>query len=249
MNKTLFLALIAFSIAIPGSLSAQTAAVDPSERLKEVLPAEVAERVLLTIAEARARELPAHALANRALKFAARGVDPLDIERSVYDHALRLDHARRLLSAARDGGASAEELEAGSEALRMGVNAEAISELARSAPSGRSLSVPLFVIGSLVDRGLPSDQALKRVLERLQARASDSELERLPSQTGGPASPGAAEGAAKGKGLSNRPGNAAGGAGRGSAAGGGRPASLPPNPGKGQGKGQGKGPDAPPGQP
>lgn len=247
MTKTLFLALIAFSIAIPGSLSAQAAAVDPSERLKEVLPAEVAERVLLTIAEARARELPAQALANRALKFAARGVDPLDIEQSVHDHALRLDRARGLLNDARDGGASAEELEAGSEALRMGVNAETISGLAKSAPSGRSLSVPLFVIGSLVDRGLPSDQALRRVLERLRARTSDSELERLPAQTSGePAAPGAAAGAAQSKGLVNRPGNAAGGAGRGPAAAGGRPASLPPNPGKGQGKGP---PNALPGQP
>jgi len=38
------------------------------------------------------------------------------------------------------------------------------------------------VIGSLIDRGLPSDAAHQRVLERLQARAADREIEQLPSE-------------------------------------------------------------------
>lgn len=231
MNKTFFVALVAFSLALAGSPSAQTPAVDPSDRLKEVLPADVAGRVLTKIAEARARELPAQALANRALKFAARGVNPLDIERSVSDHAARLEQARGLLDAERGERSNAEELEAGSEALRMGVDAGSISELARSAPSGRSLAVPLFVIGSLVDRGLPSDQALQRMLERLQARASDSELEQLPAQAQG----GQVGQKGQAKGLSKRPESSAGGRGR--------PASVPANPG------QGKKPEVPPGRP
>ncbi|HEX6252270.1 MAG TPA: hypothetical protein VFZ56_12680 [Gemmatimonadaceae bacterium] len=241
MTKSFLVALVAFSLIFAGSPSAQTQAVDPSERLKEVLPADVAGRVLNTIAEARARELPTQALVNRALKFAARGVDPLDIERSVSEHSLRLEQARSALNVPGQERASAEELEAGSEALRMGVGGSALSELAKAAPSGRSLEVPLFVIGSLVDRGLPSDEALRRVLDRLQARATDSELEQLSTQARG--GQGAAKGAqGKAKALSNRPEGAGGGAGRGSV-GGGRPASLPPNPGKG------KGPNTPPGQP
>jgi hypothetical protein len=241
MNKTFFVALVACSLALAGSPSAQTQAVDPSERLKEVLPADVAGRVLNTIAEARARELPTQALANRALKFAARGVNPLDIERSVADHSARLLQARAALDVPGLERANAEELEAGSEALRMGVDGNTLSELAKSAPSGRSLEVPLFVIGSLVDRGLPSDEALRRVLERLQARATDAELEQLSTQArGGQGAVKNAQGQAKA--LSKRPESAGGGAGRGSASGG-RPASLPANPGKG------KKPDAPPGQP
>jgi phage-related tail protein len=57
-----------------------------------------------------------------------------------------------------------------------------VSALAKSAPSGRSLAVPLYVIGSLIDRGLPSDQALQKVQERLQARATDADLQALPAQ-------------------------------------------------------------------
>jgi hypothetical protein len=241
MQRSFLTVLVAISLVFAVSPSAQTPAADPSELLREVLPADVAARVLNRIAEARAQQLPAQALANRALKFAARGVEAHNIERSVNDHAERLLQARDALLETRSTRPSDDELEAGSEALRMGVDGAAVSTLAKSAPSGRSLAVPLFVIGSLVDRGLPSDEALQRVLERLQARASDAELELLPAQARGrggrPAQTGRALGA------SRRPGSAVGGAGAGAAGSGGRPASLPPNPG------QGKKPVSPPGQP
>lgn len=165
--------------------SAQAPAQDPSDRLREVLPAEVAERVLAKIAEARSRGLPAEALEQRALKFASRGVRPEDIERSVTDHTQRMESAKQNIERARKGQANGEEVDAGAEAMRMGVDGAKVAELAQSAPSGRSLAVPLLVVGSLVDRGLPSDEALKRVLERLEARASDSDLERLPGEAGG----------------------------------------------------------------
>jgi hypothetical protein len=161
---------------------AQTPAKDPSDRLREVLPADVADRVLARIAEARARELPAAALEHRALKFAAKGVAPDDIERSVSEQADRMASAKQALETARGGKASADEVEAGAEAMRKGVDGAEVSALAKSAPSGRSLAVPLYVIGGLIDRGLPSDAALQKVRERLMARASDADLEALPEQ-------------------------------------------------------------------
>ncbi len=201
-------ALALAAVVSAGPVSAQTPAHDPSARLQEVLPPDVAQRVLATISEARARQLPAVALENRALKFAAHGVDPAEIERSVAEHAARMSQGRSLIAAAR-GSADADEIEAAADALRKGVDGQAVSELARSAPSGRSLAVPLFVIGSLVERGLPSDAALQRVHEGLMARATDAELQRLPevaaqrrpAQTGrevGTARSGGAAGAAGG---------------------------------------------------
>lgn len=175
-------ALVAATALSASALAAQTPANDPSARLKEVLPADVAERVLATIAKARARELPATALEHRALKFAAKGVAPKDIERSVADQADRMEKAKVALESRRGAKPSGDEIDAGAEAMRKGVDGAKVSELAKSAPSGRSLAVPLYVIGSLMDRGLPSDEALKRVQERLAARATDSEIEKLPAQ-------------------------------------------------------------------
>jgi hypothetical protein len=186
--RTIAAATVAMCVA-SGSLAAQATegsrtapARDPSARLREVLPSDVAERVIARIAEARARELPAEALENRALKFAARGVKPEQIERAVSEHAGRLDESKRALEGARPTRPSRDEVEAGAEAIRMGVDGAKVSELARSAPSGRSLEVPLYVLGGLAERGLPADEALTRVRERLEARASDAELERLPAQ-------------------------------------------------------------------
>ncbi|MDH5235469.1 MAG: hypothetical protein OEW77_10960 [Gemmatimonadota bacterium] len=173
-------ALGASMVLAPSPAVAQTPAFDPSARLREVLPADVAERVLARIAEARARELPAQAIENRALKFAARGVAPSDIEQSVVQQVERMSAAKGILESARPTNRpSADEIDAGGEAIRQGVDGSAVSDLARSAPSGRSLAVPLFVMGSLVERGLPSDEALARVRDRMLARASDAELEAL----------------------------------------------------------------------
>ena len=183
MNHIRSFAALVLAIALSGQSSvAQTPAKDPSARLREVLPADVAQRVLARIAQARERQLPAEALENRALKFAAKGVDPKSIERSVNEQAARMETARAALGNGRSTNPASDEIEAGAEAIRKGVDDASVSLLARSAPSGRSLAVPLFVIGSLTDRGLSSSDALQRVLARLNARASDAELERMPGE-------------------------------------------------------------------
>jgi hypothetical protein len=213
-------------------------ATDLSVRLKAVLPADVAARVLAVIADARARDLPAEALEQRALKFAAKGVAAPAIERSIAEQAQRMVRARDVLSRARGTRPLHDEVEAGAEALRMGVDGARVGELAQGAPSGRSLVVPLYVIGSLVERGLPSDHALDRVRERLQARATDAELERLSKEPNVPphatAPPGHANRPAEtGRDLAatKRPGSAGGGNGQGNGAGG-PPAGVPGNAGK-----------------
>lgn len=168
-------------------------AYDPSARLREVLPVDVAERVLARIAEARHRGLPAAALEQRALKFAARGIAPAAIERAVGEHAARQARAAEVLATARGARRPAgDEVDAGAEALRQGVDGATIAALARSAPSGRSLAVPLQVIGTLAARGLPSDQALARVQERLAARAGDAEVGALAADAPGRHAPGRA---------------------------------------------------------
>jgi hypothetical protein len=174
--------LLLATVLVAGKSEGQVPARDAAARLREVLPADVAQRVLGRIAEARARQLPAAALENRALKFAAKGVDPKDIERSVNEQAARMESARSALASGRGSTPAGDEIEAGAEAMRKGVDGASVALLAKSAPSGRSLAVPLFVVGSLTDRGLPSDQALQRVLARLQARASDADLETMPGE-------------------------------------------------------------------
>ncbi len=214
--------------------SAQTPARDPSARLREVLPSNVAQRVLARIADARAHQLPATALENRALKFAAKGVAPTDIERSVNEQADRMEMARAALASGRGSTPSGDEIEAGAEAMRKGVDGAAESLLAKSSPSGRSLAIPLFVIGSLTDRGLPSNEALQRVLARLKARASDSDLESMPGELPSQADAGQAR-AANNNGRNGAQGRPAG---AGPPASAGPPAGVPANGGSKSNPGQ-----------
>jgi hypothetical protein len=176
------LTAVALTLLVAAPSAARAQAHDPSDRLREVLPADVAARVLERIADARAHELPADALEQRALKFAARGVNPADIERSVAEQATRMAAARAALESTRGQKPSDDEVEAGAEAIRQGVDASGVSELAKSAPSGRSLAVPLYVLGNLAASGMPAADALQRVRDRLAARATDDEMEKLPAQ-------------------------------------------------------------------
>jgi len=216
--------LCAATLAAQGTGSAETQ--DPTVRLREVLPAADASRVLSIVERATANGLPGIALAQRALKFAARGVPSDDIVRAVGEQAARQAAGRALLDSVRAHGASGDEVEAAAEALREGVSGPDVSTLAKSAPSGRSLVVPLYVLGSLTARGLPSDQALQRVQQRLAARASDADLESLPQQAENArnGTPGAA---GRAIGLSHHP---SGESPAGAAAHGGPPPGVPANP-------------------
>ena len=88
-----WVSVLASVIAFSGA-SAQTPAADPSARLRQVLPADVADRVIARIAKARARELPAAALENRALNLAARNVSASAIEKSIDAQAKRMEKSR-----------------------------------------------------------------------------------------------------------------------------------------------------------
>lgn len=145
------------------------------ERLAEVLPESVRAQVLDRIEAARVRELPAQAMANLALEGVAKGRSADEVLAAVELLVADMGRAQEALQAA--GHRPAEgEIEAATAAMRMGVDGTSVSELARSGPSGRSLTVPLLVLGGLAERGLPSDEALAAVRDRLAARANDVEL-------------------------------------------------------------------------
>ncbi len=184
MTRTSWLrgALIAAALLIAAGAEAQAPGDPAAARLRQRLPADVASRVLARVADARAHHLAAEALEQRALKFAARGVAPADIERAVDEQAERMSKVKPVLDGARGRAASADEVDAAAEALRSGASASQIAELARRAPSGRSLAVPLFVLGDLATRGVPASDALHMVIDRLAAKTSDADFERLPDQ-------------------------------------------------------------------
>lgn len=164
--------ILLLTALLPVGLSAQE---DPVERLSEVLPDDVAEQVIAVVENARSQALPDQVVANLALEGVAKGRSAEEVLAAVETLVGDLSAAQAAIQAA---GRAPEtgEVEAATAAMRMGVDGDAISELAQSQPPGRSLAVPMLVLGSLTERGLQSDQALAQVAARLEAQADDAAL-------------------------------------------------------------------------
>lgn len=166
--------LVAATLFFASAASAQQAH-DPSAQLRAVLPAQVAEHVLATIADARAHSLPAAALEQQALRLARQGAMPAYIEKSVDRRAKNMKVAKSALEK-RGRKPSDAEVVAGAALLSKGVSGKQVSEWAKAAPSGRDLTVPMNVTESLMDRGLKSDVALARVHNSLVQKHTDRQL-------------------------------------------------------------------------
>ncbi|HEX9580491.1 MAG TPA: hypothetical protein VF970_05235 [Gemmatimonadales bacterium] len=165
---------------LPVMLAAQQV---PTDRLREVLPANVSDQVIAIVTDATAHGLPGRAIADRVLEGIAKGRSGEEVRAAALALAADLAGAHgALVGAGRTPDAS--EIEAGATAMSLGVDGATVSALAQSAPSGRSLAVPLAVIGALVNRELPADDALQAVLDRLNARASESDLTEMPGEAG-----------------------------------------------------------------
>lgn len=166
--------LIAATLMLASVASAQTPK-DPSAQLRQVLPAKAADHVLATIADARAHSLPAAALEQQALSLARKGTKPADVEKSVDRSAGNMKKAKASLEKA-GRKPSNDEVAAGGALIGRGADGAQVSAWAKSAPSGRDLTVPINVTGSLMDRGLKSDAALARVHAALLAKKTDRQL-------------------------------------------------------------------------
>ena len=164
--------LLAALVLLPVAALAQQ---DPVERLRDVLPESVVDQVVAIVQDARARGLPEQAVASLALEGVAKGRSGEQVRQAAEALTAQLTAARGAFDVA-GRPAAADELQVAATALAQGVDGAAISDLARSVPSGRSLRVPLAVIGGLTERGLRANQALEAVLTMLEERAPDGEL-------------------------------------------------------------------------
>jgi len=147
-------ALIALAIA---AASTTAAAQDP--RLVAQLDPATQQRVSAVIERARGASLPVEPLVDKALEGARKRAPAARIVEAVTSLAARLDSSRVAL-----GTASSEaELVAAAAALQAGVGTQVLSQL-RQERAGKSLAVPLVVLGDLVTRGVPHDTASALIL-------------------------------------------------------------------------------------
>jgi hypothetical protein len=182
LAPTLPAALAAQSVRSEAPVTAPDGSDETEERLRAVLPEAVALRVIRLAADAREHQRPGAAIESAALELRAKGAPPTLVERRVTLFARMLADAQEAMTRARDTVPSDAELTAAAAAISRGVATPALDDFVRAAPRERSLALPLFVVSSLVDRGLPPREALARVGARLAARATDDALLALPDE-------------------------------------------------------------------
>ena len=109
---------------------------------------------------AAADSLPMRALESKVLEGVAKGQPPEAIARVLTQLAGELRNARGALRAGLPGQAVTDgEIVAAATAERQGVPFDAVRGLWRSRPGRESLEVPVTVLGELVRRGIPVDEA------------------------------------------------------------------------------------------
>lgn len=168
MRRALTL-LAAAAVVAAGPLRAQE---DPRDRVRQAFSPEAAERILEIVDGAAEAGLPVEPLLNKALEGAAKRVPAPRVADAISGLAGRLGTAREALGA----GASTGTLVAGADALRRGVNRDAIREMAERASAGRDASVALVVLGDLVELDVPVEDALATVTEALERGREGDDL-------------------------------------------------------------------------
>lgn len=153
--------------------------VSTSARLKKLLPRVTAERLMDTIAVARAHGLPDAALENRALKYAVHHISSQNIVDAIAADADAMARSSAMLAASTRRDPTAGEIDAAAQLLGEGVDSMTIVTLAKAASPSRPLEVPLRVGAELVATTSGSSDAMSRVAARLRDGATDSQLERL----------------------------------------------------------------------
>lgn len=132
---------------------------------------------------ARRDSLPVGALENKALEGTAKRVPSARIVAAVKTLADELRETRALLRAAAPSARLTDgEIVAAVEVQHRGVSAHEVTTLRRSVPPSTGLEIPFGVLGALVERGVPADQA-RSVVEHLVLSGIDQEkLIVLPSR-------------------------------------------------------------------
>ena len=188
MNRPVVLVALAATLLVP-PMSAQSPMAERDARLSLLLPPAAAAAVRARASEARAQGLPAEALVLRALELSAKGAGPAEVVRRIESLARRLslsDMALRL------GGRSQprpDEILAGADAIASGLAPGQLRILATEGLPAEPLTARLIAVANLLDRGLPSDDALAIVAARLGPPVSRPPHAPAVVDAAGPGSP------------------------------------------------------------
>ncbi|HKI96126.1 MAG TPA: hypothetical protein VJ992_12640 [Gemmatimonadales bacterium] len=173
--------ILLVTVLVP--LTATTLAAQGGSPLQQRLDRQTFEAVRAIMDSARAYSVPTGPLADKALEGAAKHVPAARILAAVRQLRNELADARGLLRAGAPGAPlGTEEIVAAADAQRRGVPAADVTQLRHDVPTATSLVVPLTVLGDLIQRGVPADQARGVIEQLVTAGVSAQQIADVPSR-------------------------------------------------------------------
>ncbi len=169
--------------ALLGPFAATTLVAQGRALLEQRLDAQMLAALRPILDSARGDSLPAQALEDKALEGAAKHVPAMRIVAAVRQLAAELRDVRELLRSAAPGAVLSDgETIAAADARHRGAPATELATLRRHAPSTTGLVVAFAVLGDLVQRGIPADQARGVIEQLLAAGVPASQIADVPSR-------------------------------------------------------------------
>ena len=162
-------------------------------------------REVQPVLEAAGRDsLPMAALESKVLEGVAKNVPPQQIGAVVRALAEEMRVARLTLRDVLTSRPIADgEIVAAAMARRQGIGAETLRALSMAGPEGGSLEIPMTVLGELVRRGVPTDEAASAMSQLMRAGVPMHVAAQIPGRVDGGMSSGAPPGRALADALRN----------------------------------------------
>jgi hypothetical protein len=165
-----------------GCLAAAPLAAQGRPPLEQRLDPQTLAALRPILDSAGSDSVPVQALVDKALEGVAKHVPLVRIIAAVRQLAAELHDARTLLRSAPGVAVSDGEIVAAADARRRGVPAKDVATLRSHAPPATSLVVAYTVLGDLVQRGVPADQARMVIEQLLAAGVPAQQIAEIPAR-------------------------------------------------------------------
>ena len=148
---------------------------DQAQRVRDAYPPEAAAEIQALVEEAGRNGVPTMPLYDKALEGAAKRVPAARVIPALREYSGRMGRAQGFLGGTRE----AAWVVAGADALRRGVESDALTSIGREA--GARTPMALVVMGDLVEAGVPAGRAMEVLQEALTRTTGEDGLLEVPT--------------------------------------------------------------------
>ena len=174
-SNTKMVTTLALLALVAGGSGGDVFGQDQAQRVRDTYSPEAAAEIQALVDEAARSGIPTTPLYDKALEGAAKRVPAARVMPALREYSGRMQRAQGFLGGTREVAW----VVAGADALRRGVESDALTTIGREA--GERTPMALVVIGDLVEAGVPAGRAMEVMQEALARTSGEDGLLEVPT--------------------------------------------------------------------